>query len=156
MACVQKRYKLPFIIFFNSRESLPNVTLFQHNIPIWILFCYESVTGGASFILHCIRISSGKGCQLMSVLTKIGETLNKTNWLLSSRPTCLRSHIQQALTSLFFFIQHSRQHTTLSGKSVYDSTRQALFSHCLCLMGSIISSQKQVKTNKKSKLLADL
>lgn len=80
MACVQKKDTFPFIIiFFNSKDSLPDIILFHLNIPLESLpavhLCLEMPLSP-----HTVSKSvMEKDLSSMSFLTKVRETLDKTN-----------------------------------------------------------------------------
>ena len=160
-ACAEKRC--------NSRSTFPLtpencyqiLPCFTSVTPIWILISFfrcEPVSWDAPRIPRSVRTSSGKGPQFSEGPHWRWKNTGQNKLALSSRATCLRSPLPQALVSLFFSIWlcHSCPHTTLSGKGMYESTRQALFSQCLCLRAILICSLQEMKTKKESDLVAYL
>lgn len=79
MACVQKKDTFPSIIFFYSKESLPDSILFHLNIPLESLsamhLCLEMPLSP-----HTVSKSvMEKDLSSMSFLTKVGKTADKAN-----------------------------------------------------------------------------
>lgn len=125
----KRTHSPPSFFFFNSKKSLPDIILFHLNIPLKSLsamhLCLEMPLSP-----HTVSKSvMEKDLSSMSFHAKVGETLDKANcYYPQGQPASEASYLR-------LWSQHSGQHTILSGKGVYESTRQALFSHCLCLGG---------------------